>query len=237
MKFDKLAEMLLEGDIQYRRIIESSNDDYIDMFHELKSAMVDEFKDVNAKWEDYCEKKDIDPNEMYDRATRDGYAVFFSKLENRQKWEVLKFDDVLDQWNRFAANRELDPDVMVELSNTIVRNIIKMELNNVVTGHSESNPVDEFADEFGYDDDMEVIMARMCEWIPDDKFSDYAMKPLFVQAEILLANMNDSSQESLVRQLTAIDRVFNITHQRSYLVDNFLEGGVDSYNRLAGVEK
>lgn len=231
MNFNNLYTLLMESFIK-----ENFEDKYYDMREQLTDEMFSEFRKVNAKWLSYCKKKDIDPTEFYDRITKDGYGEFFNKPINMQKWDLLKLNDVLGQWTKWSSNRELDPDVIIEMSNLVARNIIKMELNNIVTGHTSSNPEDEFETQFSEDvepEEMELEFNKMSEWV-GDRISDYGMKPLEKQLEIILMNISDSSQESLGRQLMAIDEVFNVIHARSDMAGNFIEGGRNSLDKLAG---
>lgn len=167
-------------------------------------------------------------------------------MKSRQKWEVIPFSTIERQWNEFMRYGSVKPNyikTIESIEKLIISNILKVETNTLLGGHTSTNPKEEWEEFFG-DNGVPKNMENYYKKLINDycyfgdfieepsgqmRISDYAMDKLLKSAIEL---KNATTPES---KLAKIDRIFNIVHQRSDIAAWFVEGGSKSLSKLSGL--
>lgn len=194
----------------------------------------------NREWTD----KEYDFYEQLEEAVYDVIVEFKNRKPNQkyQPWRVVNFNRLYKIWNDFVKTGVVrDERGMDEIEAIILTNILKLNANTILMNHTQVKP-DEYWEQAwpGWEnmseEEKEQIMDQFIEYVVDPvsgqwRISDYAMERLFQLASKLL-RQNDYDQK-----LYLIDRILNITHQRSQLASWFVEGGRRSLSKLSGTEE
>ena len=158
------------------------------------------------------------------------FVSTFRRFPEAQPWDVVPAARLTKIWNDYA-NSGVVRDVrgIDQIAETIVDNIARLQVNTIVAGHTQLDP-EEYLEAYLDEDDPDpsATIAKMVDWIPDDRFSDYAMEPLIKDAIDIVGAR--TPEEKLI----AIDRSLNRIHQRGELAKFFVEGGVGTLNRISG---
>jgi len=151
------------------------------------------------------------------------------RRRKHQPWAVAPAARLKKIWMDFGKSGIIrDEKGLNEIADRIVRNIFRLHANTVLCGHSTVS-YDEYLEGVGLT--KEQFNDENDDWFTDPKsgqwrISDYALDPLMQQARKIM------SAVTAEEKLYAIDKVLNITHQRSQLADWFVEGGIKTLNAI-----
>ena len=164
----------------------------------------------------------------------------------RQPWSYIDFfrlKKILNDYMKFKFIR--DEKGLNQIKNVIIKNIIKIHANTIILGHTSEDYTQEFVD-INYDelnneeqsekkDELENILSES-QYLFEEKsgqwrLSDYGLEPLVDLASSL---MLEKKPENI---LLLVDRVLNVTHQRSDIAGWFLPNGSDDYDKLSGINE
>ena len=154
----------------------------------------------------------------------------------RMEWDVVPAARLIKIWNDYMNTGFVRDEKGINMiAEIVLTNIAKLNVNTILCGHSEQDPV-------AYADD--VMGGEGEEELPEDYFyidgaffddekgalriSDYALKPLS-QDEWKLRRAKTAEEK-----LQILDHILNIIHCRSDLSSWFVQGGRATLNRLAG---
>ena len=147
---------------------------------------------------------------------------------NTQPWTVIPASRLIKIWNDYATYGIIrDEQGLNEIADRVIKNVARLAVNTEIVGHSKINPSKEYAEDYEYygiksEKDEEKLM----QYIQDDKYSDYALRPLGdIVAKLIRAK---TAEEKLL----LIDRALNVVHQRGDIAAVFVEGGRETLNRL-----
>lgn len=117
------------------------------------------------------------------------------------------------------------------MAQTVLDNIHKININNILTGHSEMNP-ESFTEDITGEKPVKGHFEKNENFFDDEnggwRISDYGADKLTEAAHDLY------QAKTPEEKLQIIDRILNVVHARSDLSSWFVEGGKDTLNNLAG---
>lgn len=144
-----------------------------------------------------------------------------------QPWRVVSLKRIQKIWGDFSDTGFVRNEAGLEkIRAIVVENIIKIDINTSLCGHSSFLPLDEMKEE-GVTDAM-LEETTYFETDGSWRISDCALRPL------LSCLFNLIGETSSKHTLLIIDRVLSISHQRSDLASWFVDGGVYGLNLLGG---
>ena len=150
----------------------------------------------------------------YDRGEEQPWEVFSAARLKRIYEDFVKRGFVRDQAG------------LMKLADLIVKNVARLHVNTVLSGHSAINPV-EYVEAYR---DISIEEAdKIAAWIPEHRYSDFAMKPLVGDAMMILSAFSDTDR------MLAVDRAINRIHRRGDIAAFFIDGGFTTLNALAGL--
>lgn len=146
-----------------------------------------------------------------------------------QPWRVVPAQRLITIWKNAARDGFVrDEKGLDEIAQQMVENVARLFLNNEVSEHgtiSTAQAIETYFDG-SWIDDHEAFVEWAIETPTGWRISDYGIGPLCRLAFELLEN--PPAEEKLV----LIDRMLNVTHQRSDLASWFVEGGTATLDRL-----
>ena len=176
--------------------------------------------------------------ELYDEVLEKTVSQALSWTPGKkQQWEKIPAPLLLKTWNDFVLYGIVRNEKAISVfENILKRNIVQLDLNTQLMGHSSIDLYLEFEDErFGLTPEEITKVKDVFEnqdFAEDENgqpiLSDYGLKPL--QDLLLKLVMAKSAEDKLV----LIDQMLNVCHQRSDLSSLFVEGGTQTLNKLAG---
>lgn len=180
-----------------------------------------------------------DYSEIFDSNMSDVLGNFANGQE-KINWRVVPAGRLIKIWKDFAKMGIIrDEKGLQKIKNLIINNIARLEVTNVLTGHTQSHPFD-YLEMHGYEDLWDEDEDEMKD---GDKFyydylsgddsgfvSDYGLPKL---QKILPELYNAKTPEEI---LYAIDKVLNVVHQRSDLSTLFVQGGQSTLNEIANYQ-
>jgi hypothetical protein len=118
----------------------------------------------------------------------------------------------------------------------MVRNLLKLDVNTELMGHTQWAVSDEDLEDAGRGytrEEFDIKMEDINDVYFDDevgqfRLSDYGLKPLWKIAENLVGEEDD------IRRIMYIDQMLNVIHMRSDMAGNFVEGGSAALAQLSG---
>ena len=160
------------------------------------------------------------------------FQTTIGKKGYRQQWDTVPAGRLKKIWNDYAnLGFVRDEKGIDQIANTLQTNIHKIEVNNILSGHSSLNP-EEYAEEITGQEFPKGYFEQNENFFDDEngnwRLSDYAADDL-TNASLDLRRAKTAEQK-----LQIIDHILNITHQRSDLSSWFVEGGQKTLNDLAG---
>lgn len=165
--------------------------------------------------------------EMLDRMASD----FRSGKHPALPWKVVPEKDLTRIWKAAAADGMVrDSKGLGRIEALMVENVLKLAVNNEISGHAESYPAEALADHF-QEDEVEAFVEWAIETPAGWRISDYGMRDLFRLAA--LATETDDPMQ----KLAVLDRMLNVCHQRSDLAGWFVEGGSRMLSHLSDGER
>jgi hypothetical protein len=201
---------------------------------ETKEGIVDEDKikpsekDFQRAVEDYRERQDQVANNIIEE-----YGKSIGKDGYRQRWSLVPAGRLTKIWNDYAKLGFVRDEKGIDnIADTVLENIHKIQVNNVLTGHSEES-IEDFTDRIlGEKHDADYYSELSPSFFDDEKgnwrLTDFAANKL---ADGAITLMRAKTPEE---KLQAIDHILNIVHQRSDLSSWFVEGGQKTLNAIAG---
>lgn len=201
------------------------------------------------------EEFNYDAYEEYDNIKREElYNIIgdYKKGLKRQPWKVVDPNKIKRLWQQYSQYGFVRDEKGIEkIKNQFITNIIKLEINTVLSGHSPESPNDFWDTYIGYvykgseksmDDSEELPFTKeeFNEWTEeyffDDnwrqwRISDYAMKPLLELAyELLIA---ETPEEKLI----LCDQIMNVVHMRGDIASLFIKGGSKSLSEISEINR
>lgn len=160
------------------------------------------------------------------------YAANIKNPKYRQRWSVIPAPRLKKIWNDYAKMGFVRDEKGIEqIALIIITNIHKIEVNNILTGHTSESP-SAFGGEILGQELPEDYFDQIDSFFDDDhgqwRISDYAADELTNSAIDL------RSAKSAEEKLQIIDHILNIVHQRSDIASWFVEGGSATLGQLAG---
>jgi len=144
-----------------------------------------------------------------------------------QSWRVIPSHLLIAEYQyslKHGFNRDKFIDKFQEI---ITENILKLQINTVLFGHTELNPfyvyehlLDENMTEESFDELLDDFEWYACDEKGNWRISDYALKPLY-SLLVELYQCKTSEQKFYI-----IDKILNVVHQRSDLTKWFVEDGI-----------
>lgn len=168
----------------------------------------------------------------------------------RQDWEVIPFHKLKRIWEQFVKHGFVrDEKTVLDFKDLIVKNIVKVVINNDLSGHSTHYPLDELKynvipedeqDNYTYEDLENIFRKewteRIFNYIYDDKSRHNTMRITDNAIDKLTSLASKLLQEQEPEKiLVLIDQVLNVVHQRSDIAEWFIEGGSRSLDKLSGL--
>jgi hypothetical protein len=151
----------------------------------------------------------------------------------RQSWHVIPAGKLIREWKYNQQTGLVHNSIIEELSESIIENYCKLYINTVLMGHTSMSPysfieacIPEEWDEEELDNDLEDYEWFACDEEGSWRISDYAIDKLFPLIIELLTEDNPNTK------LYIIDKILNVTHQRSDLARWFVEGGSSTLSSL-----
>ena len=201
---------------------------YNELIELLSENIIKEYYDDDIMY-DLFEKRD----EIM-RDTINGFMN--SKKGDRQFWQLISFPRLKKIWEDAAKmNFVRDEKGLEMIKKQIITNLIKLDVNTEIMGHTQALPTDEIEDS-GYsmeefdnkmnDDDFSVDYFN--DGSGQYRLSDYGLKPLWEIAQKLVRETND------IKKIMYIDQMLNVVHMRSDMANNFVQGGSEALSQLSG---
>jgi hypothetical protein len=161
-----------------------------------------------------------------------GTLAQYKKLRRQRKyqpWTVVPAAKLIKIWTDFGRTGVVrDEEGLNEIAWTITDNIFKLYANTLLCGHTPHS-YDEYLKEAGIN--KAKFENETDDWFTDPvsghwRLSDYGLEPLL---NLIPKIKNASKPED---KLFALDRVFNIIHQRSDLSAMFVQGGNSTLQKI-----
>ena len=153
----------------------------------------------------------------------------------RMRWDLVPAARLIKIWNDYMKTGFVRDEKGINMiAGIVLTNIAKLNVNTILCGHTQHDPVayaqdllgddDEPLPEDYFDNDTAFFKDKNGSWL----ISDYALKPLS-HLELQLRKAKTAEQK-----LQTIDKILNVIHMRSDLSSWFVQGGQATLNRLAG---
>jgi len=193
-------------------------EDYDNLFREILRLMVNRSnKPIRLR--------KINPN-MYQKALND--FVKFGQLTNYP----TKY---IEDWKNIIIQNFMYLDVITmffgHTSNFDIDTFNDEVLNSDETGNSVNDWSEamEYIEENGYDEILDNILPRFSNG--HDLISDYGLEPL----REIVSELYQTTDPNEI--LVLINKALDVSHQRSDLSELFIEGGMNSLNRISGLNE
>lgn len=210
------------------------NSNFLKIFQKINNLKINENATIFKENEDYIYDY-YDKRDSILRETIRNYMT--SKPGDHQPWTLVPFGRLKKIWEdaaRYGFVRDERGLNMVE--NILEENIMKLDVNTELLGHSSHLPVDDLEDE-GYSE--EQLREKWNEngdvyfEAPNGqlRISDYGLQPLFKHLKSL------KQEHDPARKMMYMDMILNVVHQRSDLASWFVEGGSAALSNLSGMSQ
>lgn len=197
-----------------------------------------QFKTIILEWDD--------DEDFYSGLSDMTYHVFNS-IKNREKIRHTKINPVqyknaLIEFTKFGEFFRFPTKIINNWKNICLRNTLLLAALTDIYGHSQHFPFDEFYDVFeipeeeqshDWEDAFNLLdnVFHIDEYTPKfsnghELISDYGLKPLYNLCLVLL-KQNDPNEI-----IVTINKILDISHQRSDLAELFIEGGSKSLDMI-----
>lgn len=152
-------------------------------------------------------------------------------------WKVIPAKALISVWNEHAKTGLVRNEKMFErIIQQMLINVARLTITTQISGHTEYSfeaTLESYGAEGMISDEEQ---EQFVDWVVDTpeggwRLSDYGLGPLQNLA-LKLLQVNDADE-----QLVILDRMLNVTHQRSDLAAWFVEGGTSTLNQLAGKDE
>lgn len=165
--------------------------------------------------------------EAYDAELDAMVAEYTSGAYPAQPWPVLPATEVEQIWCEFSDTGDVADHAKLDtLRELTLRNIVRLQINIELAGHTPRPPKDVVENHDIPDVDAFTDWAISTEE-GAMRISDYAMPKLLDLAAKL------KTATTAGRKVMYLDGVLHTAHQRSELSGWFIEGGLATLNRLA----
>jgi len=165
--------------------------------------------------------------EMLDRMVHD----YRSGQHQSLPWKLVPASNLARIWKAAAAEGFVrDAKGLERIEALMIENVLKLSVNNDISGHSHVEPTDVLSDHFR-EDEIEAFVEWAIECPGGWRISDYGIEDLFK-----LAALATETRDPL-EKLAVLDRMLNVCHQRSDLAGWFVEGGSRMLSELSAGER
>ena len=155
------------------------------------------------------------------------------KKDSMMSWSVIPFATVKKIWEDYAEFGFVRDEIGINnIANQMLKNLARLQASTDLSGHSQFSTED-FCEENGYkpiDGNNFDFYNNFLETPYGTPISDFGLKPLWNLADELIYAKNAEDK------LIAIDKMFNIVHQRGDLAALFVEGGSTALSQLSSKE-
>lgn len=147
-----------------------------------------------------------------------------------QPWKVVPAAKLIAIWKQAARTGVVrNGKGLDDIAAQMIENVARLVVNTEIAGHETGTP-EGYLRFYGIDEEIDDVEAFV-DWavnLPTGgwRISDYGLRSLVALARELIVCTDD------MQKLVLIDRMLNITHQRSDLASWFVEGGTATLNRL-----
>lgn len=150
----------------------------------------------------------------------------------KQTWSLVSAKRAKKIWSDYSKLGFVRDEVGInKMADTVLENIHKINVNNILTGHSQESP-ELYAGDILEQKLPEGHFDKNFDFFDDEngtpRISDYATEKLNAAAGRLY------EAKTPEQKLQILDHIFNIVHARSDLSSWFIEGGKKSLNDIAG---
>jgi hypothetical protein len=152
-----------------------------------------------------------------------------------QPWRVVPAAKLERIWKNFTASGFVRNEKgLLDIQDRMIENLCRIEVNNIVSGHTQGKSESVLEDYFDEDDErVGELQEAFCDWLvdlPDGgwRISDYGTPKMF--RPLALAVEAATAEERLVY----LDMALNIVHQRSDLAAWFVEDGSRTLSGISG---
>jgi hypothetical protein len=159
------------------------------------------------------------------------------KPGDRMRWRLISFPRLKRIWETQAfkgiVRDDRGLDTIIEIC---IENFHKIQLNNLICGHTPEDPVDALNDRDYVEDkvwtESDFEDYYYYEWCEDEngcaRISDYSNNKLLEACIKMEAATDDMGK------ICAVDEFLQVAHMRSDLASWFVEGGSDALSELSG---
>ena len=149
------------------------------------------------------------------------------QTQRPRRWRTVRASTLTSVWESYIRLGFIRSEKAIDrIADVFYRNTVAIEVNNQISGHTQSSPEDVLADHMPAEEIEEFV-----EWAItfDDgwRISDYGTDKL-VRLVCLFPSCNTPEEKLLV-----CDAILNVVHQRSDLASWFVEGGTRTLNALS----
>ena len=172
------------------------------------------------------ETVDPSPGAFYELVGEVAFRMLseFQSGTPHQPWKLVPAQRLIAIWTRAAKEGFVQDEKGIDyIATVMIENTARLVINNEISGHSTTEPEAAIRN-YGLNDELERDQYQaFIDWAVDLptggwRISDYGIDSL-VKLACSLAN-EPTSEEKLV----LIDRMLNVTHQRSDLASWFVDG-------------
>lgn len=186
-----------------------------------------------------------DEDDFYSLMNEKEYDVF-SSIKNGEKITFnrinpIQYKNALFEFTKYGEFFRFPEKIVNTWKNICLRNTILLGVVTEICGHANSFPFDAFYDvfdeipenkrNFDFTDAYEYLETQynIDDYLPEFSngqtlISDYGLDPLYELCSVLLKQNNPNDI------IVTINKMLDISHQRSDLAELFIEGGSKSLN-------
>jgi hypothetical protein len=143
-------------------------------------------------------------------------------------WKVVPAGKLLRLWREAATLGFVRDEAAVErIADRLVENVLRIAVNNVISGHCTSSPEDAMDEHLPPEEQEAFVDWAIGTETGGWRISDYGISALFHLAALL------SETHDPMEKIVVMDRMLNVSHPRSDLASWLVEGGTRTLDELA----
>lgn len=168
-------------------------------------------------------------NDRVEEIAAELFAQYRSRRYQSAPWPLIPAQTLISVWQQAARDGFVrNASALAKIVSIMIDNTARLSFNTDMAEHGTSSTA-EVVERFDLELEEDEQQAFV-EWLVDTdhgwRISDYGLAPLTKLAAELLDNPSDDDVIPLV------DRMLQVTHQRSDLASWFVQGGTATLNRL-----
>lgn len=153
------------------------------------------------------------------------------KPGERQTWALIPAARLIKIWNDYAKTGVVrDAKGIDAVADTVVENVLRLEFNTAVMGHTQLSAEDALYGHTSESEDVEQVANEFGDYATDPngawRLSDYGLDKLHGLIQQIV------SAKTPEQKLMLVDMALNVVHQRSDLAAMFVEGGTSTLNKV-----